>query len=271
MKITVFTSNQPRHVGLVAALSTVADKVWAVLECNTVFPGEIRDNYGNSEIMAAYFSRMRSAEKDVFGEIAFSENNVSTLSLKYGDLSKISRPVLEVALQADAFIVFGASYIRGWLGDYLINRRAINIHMGVSPYYRGAACNFWAVHDGHPELAGATIHLLERGLDSGPILYHALPGPEKMDAFELGMKAVKAAHESIVERLASGELFRLRPAPQTSGNLLRYSKNADFTDEIAGKYLEKTPEPEWIQERLLRRDLSLFQNPYIGRARDEGV
>lgn len=264
MKITVFTSNQPRHVSLAAALSQIADEVWAVQECNTVFPGEIKDNYGNSEIMAAYFSRMRQAEKNVFGEIAFSGKNVSTLSLKYGDLSKLDRAVLEPALQADAFIVFGASYIRGWLADYLIHRRAINIHMGVSPYYRGAACNFWAAHDGHPELVGATIHLLDKGLDSGAILYHALPRPEKMDAFELGMKAVKAAHASIADRLGSGELFRLEPTGQATGSLLRYSKNSEFTDEIAGSYLENLPDPEWIRERLSRRELALFQNPYIG-------
>ena len=46
--------------------------------------------------------------------------------------------------------------------------------MGISPYYRGTDCNFWAMYDNNPHLVGSTIHLLTKGLDSGPILYHAL-------------------------------------------------------------------------------------------------
>ena len=31
--------------------------------------------------------------------------------------------------------------------------------MGVSPYYRGCDCNFWALYDNNPHLVGATIHI----------------------------------------------------------------------------------------------------------------
>lgn len=51
--------------------------------------------------------------------------------------------------------------------------------MGLSPYYRGTDCNFWALYDKKPQYVGATIHLLSKGIDSGPTLYHALSKPEK--------------------------------------------------------------------------------------------
>ena len=38
--ITVFTSNQPRHVSLIKELSKVCDKVFAIIESNTVHPGK---------------------------------------------------------------------------------------------------------------------------------------------------------------------------------------------------------------------------------------
>ncbi len=41
MQITVFTSNQPRHLSLVRRLAEVADKVFVVEKCNTVFPGRV--------------------------------------------------------------------------------------------------------------------------------------------------------------------------------------------------------------------------------------
>jgi len=39
--------------------------------------------------------------------------------------------------------------------------------MGISPYYRGNDCNFWALNDNNPHLVGSTIHLLSKGLDNG--------------------------------------------------------------------------------------------------------
>ena len=75
----------------------------------------------------------------------------------------------------DLFIVFGSSFIKGKLIEELLKRRSINIHMGVSPFYRGSSCNFWAAYEENFHLIGSTIHLLSKGLDSGDILYHALP------------------------------------------------------------------------------------------------
>ena len=90
----------------------------------------------------------------------------ATLSLKAGDLNALDIGLLAPALELDVYVVFGASYIKGPLVEFLVTHRAINIHMGVSPYYRGTSCNFWAVFDGNPDLVGATIHLLSRGLNS---------------------------------------------------------------------------------------------------------
>ena len=45
MKITLFSSNQPRHLNLVRELSSAADTVYLVSEVSTVFPGKIGDFY----------------------------------------------------------------------------------------------------------------------------------------------------------------------------------------------------------------------------------
>lgn len=263
MKITVFTSNQPRHVHLINALSTICDRVYAVQECNTVFPGEVKDFFDNSDVMNTYFKRVRDAEKQVFGNISFLSGNVDHLSLKCGDLSKISKEILTPALDSEVYVVFGASYIKGWLVDYLIEHKAINIHMGVSPYYRGSSCNFWAAYDGHPELVGATIHLLSKGLDSGSMLYHALPKAAAIDPFVLGMKAVEAAHDSLVSRIKSKEIFDYIPVPQDKSKEYRYTRNSDFTDAVAKDYLEHLLSPEQLKSKLEKRDLTMLEKPFI--------
>ena len=55
MKITVFTSNQPRHIALVNRLAKISETTYAILESNTVFPGQIQDFYKKSEISQKYF------------------------------------------------------------------------------------------------------------------------------------------------------------------------------------------------------------------------
>ncbi len=263
MNITIFTSNQPRHIHLINSLSAICGRVYAIQECNTVFPGEVKDFFDNSDIMNVYFQHVRSAEKEVFGNIGFSNPNVKHLALKSGDLNKISQEMLLPALKSDVYIVFGSSYIKGWLIDYLIQHKAINIHMGVSPYYRGSSCNFWAAYDGHPELVGATIHLLGKGLDSGDMLYHALPRAMAVDPFVLGMKAVKVAHESLVKRIENKEIFDYEPIPQDKSKEYRYTRNSDFTDMVAKEYLDNLLSPDQLKAKLEHRDMSLLEKAFI--------
>ena len=263
MKITVVTGNQPRHIALVERLSHVASELYAVHECSTVVPGEIEDFYRATPTMKEYFTRMTGAERAVFGAPSFSPANVHQLLLRAGDLNLLDLDTLSPALSSDVYVVFGASYIRGPLADALVQRRCINLHMGISPYYRGTATNFWALYDERPDYVGATIHLLSQGLDSGPILFHALPAARSVDPFRLGMDAVCAALEGFVERLASGEIWRSEPLPQDRSNELRYSRRADFTDEIAAEYLGRLLTPDEIAARLHSRDSERFVRPYI--------
>ena len=85
-----------------------------------------------------------------------------------GDLSQFKLKDLTDFLKSDIYIVFGTSYIKGELIDFLVEK-AINIHMGVSLITEEQIVTFWALFDNNPHLAGSTIHLLSKGLDSGPI------------------------------------------------------------------------------------------------------
>jgi hypothetical protein len=263
MNITLFTSNSPRHLALAEKLSGIAETVYMVQECSTVFPGLVADYYRRSQVMQDYFSRVIGAERKVFGSPRFLPPNIRQLALRMEDLSIASLDILSPALEADCIIVFGASYIKGPLAERLIDRGALNIHMGISPYYRGSSCNFWALYDGNPDLVGATIHMISKGLDSGAMLYHARPRQEATDPFVLGMKAVEAAQDSLVDRLSSGTLATLPHVTQDKSGEIRYTRNAAFTDEVASEYLAMGRDAVWVGERLKnapeRSLLRLFQ------------
>ncbi|MDQ7248814.1 formyltransferase family protein [Dongia sedimenti] len=254
MKIAVFTSNQPRHLALLNAMAEVADEVIAVQECNTVFPGRVADFFRRSPVMQAYFQKVIEAERSVFGDIGFARNNVRQLPVRMGDLNMIDPALLAPALDADTIIVFGASWIKAPLIDRLTEKRAINIHMGISPFYRGSSCNFWALYDDNPQFVGATIHMLSRGLDSGQMLFHALPKPEAVEPFRLGMLAVRAAHLALKDALADGSLWKMPLVQQDKAVEIRYTRNADFTDAVAEEYLARGRDAAWVGSMLAKAE-----------------
>ena len=250
MKITVFTSNQPRHRALVAELASLADVCHAVIECKTVHPGKVPGFYKQSETMQTYFSKVQDAETRIFGNVGFL-HGVNVLPLQRGDLSMLKPEQLGAAMDADLFVVFGSSVIRGWLIDELIERRAVNIHMGVSPFYRGSSTNFWALADDNPHLVGATVHLLSAGVDLGDIVFHVSARPDGCtDAFDLGMAAVRDAQTAVVRSIEAGVLNSLPTVAQDVSQEIRYSRNADFTDEVAARFLQDPPSLDHIRSRL---------------------
>jgi folate-dependent phosphoribosylglycinamide formyltransferase PurN len=240
MKITVFSSNQPRHISLAKELGKIADEVFFISEVNTVFPGQIDDFFKKTDVMQGYFANVISSEKKVFGDIEFLPSNIRTLSIKSGDLNRLDRSQLEEALHSDVYVVFGASYIKGWLIDFLVHKGALNIHMGISPFYRGSSCNFWALYDNNPSYVGSTIHMLSKGLDSGDMLFHCLPKFVDGDSpFDFTMRSVRAAHYGLCQSISDGSIISMERVVQDKTTELRYTRNSDFTDEVANEFLNR--------------------------------
>ena len=110
--------------------------------------------------------------------------------------------------------------------------------MGISPYYRGTDCNFWALYDGNPELVGATIHLLSKGLDSGKILAHAT-SEEFNDPFVYTMSTVKSAF-FLIEKIIKNKTFKkVIPIMQNKKLEIRYSRLNEFNEKTLRKYNKK--------------------------------
>ena len=191
MKITLFTSNQRRHNYLINVLSRICEKLFVIQE-DSKTPDEIVPvNYTSSKNISNYFEKVDFAQKKVFYnyDIKNFKDKVKIFNILSGNLNEISLKKMNDFFKSDIYVVFGSSYIRNELVDFLIKKKAINLHMGISTFYRGTDCNFWALFDGNPHLVGSTVHLLSKGLDSGPILYHALSNI-KTDPFEYTMSSV---------------------------------------------------------------------------------
>lgn len=258
MKITLFTSNKSRHNYLINLLSSICDELYVIQECNTIFPGLIPGNYPVSSVMEDYFKKVNIAQNKLF-ENSYIDNkkNIKILPMVSGDLKKCSVKFLSDFLNSDIYIVFGSSYIKGDLVEFLIKQKTINIHMGVSPYYRGADCNFWALYDNNPHLVGATIHLLSKGLDSGPILYHAM-SDIKTDPFEYSMSSVKSAFHSLAKKIKDKSIFSITPLIQNLDLEIRYSKKIEFNETIVKEYSQRK-----INLKIKKFDNTMLKEPFF--------
>ena len=259
MKITLFTSNQSRHNYFINLLSEISTELYVVQENDTIFPGIITGHYPANETYKKYFSNVVNAQLELFGEnyISINKKKINLLSMQEGDLNKCSMDYLSKFLKSDIYIVTGASFIKNELADFLISKKAISIHMGLAPYYRGTDCNFWALHDGNPHLVGATVYMLSKGLDTGKILYHAI-SENKKNSFIYTMSSVLSAFNSIAERIKNNSIFKQVLMEQDKSKEIRYSKKVEFNEKVINDFFNKS-----IDLNSKKLNIDLYKDPYI--------
>jgi hypothetical protein len=91
----------------------------------------------------------------------------------------------------------------------------LNIHAGITPAYRGVHGGYWALWQGAPQDFGATLHLVDAGVDTGEVLAHCRTRPGPADNFAtyplLQLAAALGALTASLERISRG--LPPQPAP----------------------------------------------------------
>ena len=106
-------------------------------------------------------------------------------------------------VRPDVVLVFGTGLLKRPLIDAFPGR-ILNIHLGLSPYYRGAGTNFWPLVNGEPEYCGATIHFLDVGVDTGPIIAHVRPAIRRGDGpHDIGNRTIVGGRRALAEAAAA--------------------------------------------------------------------
>jgi folate-dependent phosphoribosylglycinamide formyltransferase PurN len=113
------------------------------------------------------------------------------------------------AEQPDLLLDHGTSIVKGHILDTA--PLALNLHWGLSPYYRGVRCTEWALLNWDPYNIGVTIHKLAKRIDGGDILAQQRATVSKEDNVgSINMQLTKLGTNLIVntiERLKKGSSF----------------------------------------------------------------
>ncbi|MCP3902008.1 MAG: methionyl-tRNA formyltransferase [Planctomycetes bacterium] len=135
-------------------------------------------------------------------------------------------------LNADVFLVNSYSLIlpERWLGIPSVD--AINVHGGLLPEFRGANVVNWALISGASE-TGVTIHRLDAGVDTGPILMRrAVPIAHEDTAVTLSAKLVDLIGEMLPELLAGLEAGTIVAEPQDERRARHWPRRCPDDGEI---------------------------------------
>ncbi|TVT28933.1 hypothetical protein FO441_01245 [Salinicoccus cyprini] len=69
----------------------------------------------------------------------------------------------------DLIIINGTPIIKADILD-ATDAKFINIHVGITPKYRGVHGAYWALYNKDEDLVGVTTHFVDKGIDSGAVL-----------------------------------------------------------------------------------------------------
>lgn len=220
------TSDQRRHRSVSERLANHLDLAGIVAETKRA-KVEDRSTIDDEDahVIEEHFRERDEVEKNLLGDPTMPE--VPVLEVETGGSN--SQACYEWVLERDpdVLLLYGTSIIRDPLASRFEDRM-INLHLGLSPYFRGAGTNFWPLVEGLPELVGATVHLATDDVDAGPILTQVRPDPEPGDrVHEIGTKAILEGAEAMGRVVAPYLAGEIEPVPQRADQGRVY-KRADF-------------------------------------------
>lgn len=116
----------------------------------------------------------------------------------------------------------------------LLPKRTINLHVSFLPWNKGAHPNLWSFLEDTPK--GVTIHLMDKGIDTGDILLQREVAIDEKN--ETLLSSYLILHKNIQDLFISNwdkiKNFQITPKLQISGGSIHYKKDFERIKHILG-------------------------------------
>ncbi len=154
-------------------------------------------------------------------DLVVEQPGVKYVNVPCGDINSSEFASFLRELRPDIIAVLGSSVIRPEIIS-IPSSAMINIHSGLSPYYRGTWSYGWPIVNNEPEFIGVTVHCIDPGIDTGDIIFQARPPLEPGDDLNsIFLKVISQGTELAAEafqQIIAG-CVRFYPQPRNVGRL----------------------------------------------------
>ncbi len=143
---------------------------------NELFLEKFRDRYSAGFRFHPSLPKFLRAPFDVVIE----RPGTKYINVRCGDINSDEFASFMNSLGPDIVAVLGSSVIRPKI-IAIPSVAMINLHSGLSPYYRGAWSYGWPIVNDEPGYIGATVHHVNAGIDTGDIILQTRPALDPSD------------------------------------------------------------------------------------------
>jgi len=248
-RVAVLTSTAPRHRYFVAAIRKHFEVTVALHQpkkAKSYMSADVSDE------MRSHFKRLISAEYDEFTPRLGSEELVQLREVVDINDPNLVNEVRETRI--DAVCLFGTAILNSiWLTSF--PGRIVNLHLGLSPFYRGTATLFWPFEQGELECVGTTIHLATEKVDAGAILRRIKADPKVgEDYYSLSNRLIRRSIDEMPGTVADFLSGRIIPQNQDFADSKLFRRR-DFTDAALRRMLSQFGE-KFSAEQIARAEKS---------------
>lgn len=173
-KVIILTGNETRHKYFKSRLS-IDDRfnvMCSYCEGNQKsLANRIKLSPEASQIEKLHVEARTQSEIDFFSSYIDASKDLSKSKvIKKGEINNTDIVNQILNLNPDLLVCYGSSLIKSKLLS-VFKGRFLNVHLGLSPYYRGAGTNVWPLINFEPELVGATFMHIDSGIDTGKVFH----------------------------------------------------------------------------------------------------
>lgn len=174
MRIVVLTGAELRHAFVRKAIALAPGIKVLRTYCEGTEKSLFRMVQGQDQpkdLRLSHLVSREASEQDFFAAfVRLAPDCCTPVSLPKGEINDPRYADEAKALEPDLVVAYGCSLIREPLLS-AFSGRFLNVHLGLSPYYRGSGTNFWPLVEGRPECVGATFMHIDAGIDTGEIIH----------------------------------------------------------------------------------------------------
>lgn len=112
-----------------------------------------------------------------------NRENIPEEKIEYvGSVNSLHMQQAISRLDPDLVIINGTPIIKSHILDS-VDCHFLNIHVGITPKYRGVHGGYWALFENDTDLVGATTHFVDEGVDTGLVLDQSTVQVSERDNF----------------------------------------------------------------------------------------